>query len=712
MNKNWLKIFILILAVFAFAAYFIFDLGEYFSLAYLQQAQSKFATFYAENPLICLGIFFAIYVVSTALSIPGAALLTLLAGALFGLLVGTVLVSFASTIGATLAFLASRFVLRDTIQAKFGKQLEKINRGVEKDGAFYLFTMRLLPAFPFFVINLVMGLTKMRAWTFAWVSQVGMLAGTIVYVNAGTQLAQIESTSDILSPTLIGSFVLLGIFPFIARAIVRGVQKRAAFKGFTKPKQFDYNVIVIGGGSAGLVTSLISATLNAKVALIERENMGGDCLYTGCVPSKSLLRSAKLAADMRNADKYGIAPSEPKVDFKAVIQRVQKIIETIEPHDSPERYESLGVNCIAGEATLISPWEVRVEDKTISARNIVLATGGRPAIPPIPGLKESNPYTSDTIWKLQELPQRLVIIGGGPIGCEMAQAFSRLGSDVSLVERGDRIMKVEDPDAAAVVTEALKADGVAVLTNASVDAVRSEDAQHIVCYSINGEQKEIGADVILVAAGRTANSRGFGLEEIGVKLNDNGTVWVDEFLATSMPNIYACGDLIAPYQFTHSASHEAWYCAVNSLFEPLKRFRADYSVLPWTTFTDPEVARVGLNEAEAKEAGTEYEVTKYDFAQSDRALAEGATEGFVKVLTPPGKDSILGATIVGPAAGELITEFISAKKRGKGLKSILETIHVYPTLSEANKMVAGNWRKANKPEKVLQWLEKFHSWRR
>ncbi|MEM9531214.1 MAG: FAD-dependent oxidoreductase [Pseudomonadota bacterium] len=704
------KLIILAVIVAAVSAFFVLDLGQYLSLEALQERLGAFREYQSQNAVLTGAVYFAIYVLVTSLSLPGAALLTLLAGALFGLTVGTVLVSFASTLGATLAFLAARLILGDTVRKRFRKAFESIDRGMDKEGAFYLFTLRLIPIFPFFVINLVMGLTNIRVLTFALVSQLGMLPGTLAYVNAGKQLANLESVSDIASPALIGSFVILGLLPLIGRRIVEFVRGRRVYRGHKKPARFDHNMIVIGGGSGGLVTAYIAAAVKAKVLLITDSKMGGDCLYTGCVPSKSLLRSAKLAHDVENHRNFGFASAAAKPDFSEVMARVQQIIAAIEPHDSPERYESLGVQTQFGRARIVSPWEVEVQGQRITARSIVIATGGKPFVPPVEGIEDCNYVTSDSLWELEQQPDPLVILGGGPIGCEMAQAFARLGSQVTLVERGDRLLSKEDPDAAEVVADALSQDGVTLKLKHT--ALRVEGGDRLICEGPDGEIA-VPFDRLLVAVGRRANTKDLGLEELGIETGRGGTVEVNEWLQTRFPNVYACGDVIGPYQFTHSASHEAWYCAVNALFGRFKKFRVDYSVLPWVTFTEPEVARVGLSETDAAAQGIEVRVTRYDLAGLDRALADGGARGFVKVLTPAGgSDRILGATVVGDHGSEILGEFTLAMRHGLGLKKIMGTVHPYPTWGEAAKFAAGRWTDATKPEKLMPWLARFHRWER
>lgn len=712
---NIKRLILLAAVVIAIALFFAFDLQRILSVEYLGAQGEAIVAFTDSNTWAAAALFFVAYVAITGLSLPGAALMTLIAGALFGLVTGVVIVSFASSIGATLAFAIARYLFRDAVRRRFERALVAIDKGIEKDGAFYLFALRLVPAFPFFAINLAMSVTPIRAWTFYWVSQVGMLLGTIVYVNAGAELGQIESLSlsGILTPELIASFALLGLFPLIAKKVLAQLKARRALGRFRKPRRFDTNLVVLGAGSAGLVSALIAATVKARVTLIERHRMGGDCLNTGCVPSKSLLRSAKMLSYVARAREFGLKSAHAEFDFADVMERVQGIVKAIEPNDSVERYTGLGVDCVRGDATIASPWSVRVNGSEITTRNIVIATGGTPFVPPIPGLMDVPYYTSDTIWNLHTLPRRLVVLGGGPIGSELAQAFCRFGASVTQVEQAPRLLMREDPDVGELLGRQFTGDGVRLLTNHRALRVESGGEGHVLVSS-DADGNEVGApfDALLVAVGRRPNTDGLGLDAIGVATDDRGGVEVDEFLRSTVPTIYACGDVIAPYQFTHTASHEAWYASVNSLFGPFKRFKVDYSVIPWTTFTDPEVARVGLNEQEAESQGIPVEVTRYDLEDLDRALADGEGRGFVKVLTPPGKDRILGATIVGHHAGDLLSEFITAMKWGLGLKKIMSTIHVYPTLAEANKFAASTWRKGHAPEGLLQWVEKFHRLRR
>jgi pyruvate/2-oxoglutarate dehydrogenase complex dihydrolipoamide dehydrogenase (E3) component/uncharacterized membrane protein YdjX (TVP38/TMEM64 family) len=710
MNKS--KIIVALAVVAAIIAYFAFGLGKYFSLDYFKSQQAYITEFYTAHPIQTGLIFFAVYVAAAAVSLPGAALLTLVGGAIFGLTWGTIIVSFASCVGGTLAFLSSKFLLRDWVQSKYGAHLKPINEGVEKEGAFYLFALRLVPAVPFFIVNLLMGLTGLKVWTFYWVSQIGMLAGTIVYVYAGTQLGQFK-----ISWQLVLSFVLLGIFPIIAKRVLDGIRAGKVYKPWAdkKPSHFDRNVVVIGAGSAGLVTSYIAAAVKAKVTLIEKHKMGGDCLNTGCVPSKSMIASAKLLNRMKRSKEFGIESAVATWNFADVMERIQRVVNEIEPHDSVARYSSMGVDCVTGTAKILSPWEVEIvrEDGTtqkLTTKNIVIAAGARPFVPPIPGLAEVNPLTSDNVWNIRTLPKRLVVLGGGPIGSELTQCFARFGSQVTQVEMAPRIMIREDVEVSEMVKRKFESEGVTVLVNHKAKQVVIEGNEKYLVVENEGQDKRIAFDEILCAVGRVANTKGYGLEELGIPAGR--VVETNEYLETLYPNIFACGDVAGPYQFTHTAAHMAWYAAVNALFGKFKKFKVDYSVVPWATFTDPEVARVGINEQEAIEKKIPHDVHVYGIDDLDRAIADGEAHGFVKVITPKGSDKILGATIVGEHAGDLLVEFVAAMKHGFGLEGILSTIHTYPTLGEANKFAAGVYKRSTATVGKLAVGKALNDWTR
>lgn len=698
-------------------AFFAFDLGHYLSLSQLQARQAELAALVDRHFISAALLFVAVYVVSTALSLPGASLLTLAGSAVFGVVWGLLLVSFASSIGATLAFLSARFLLRDWVERRFGDKLASLQAGMKKEGALYLLSLRLIPIFPFFLVNLLMGLTPIRVSTYYWVSQLGMLPGTFVYVLAGSELANLTSTGNILSPGLMVALTLLGLMPMLLKGLQRRLALHRLHAPYRKPTRYDYNLLVIGAGAGGLVTSYIAAAVKAKVALIEKHKMGGDCLNSGCVPSKALIRSARFAAEQRRASELGFDPSKTCADFAAVMERVARVIKEVEPHDSVARYKGLGVECIEGEARLVSPWEVEVNGQRLASRHIVLATGARPLVPKLPGLEQVPYLTSDTLWRLRTAPRQLLVLGGGPIGCELAQSFTLLGVPVTLVELSDQLLPREEREVAELLADQLASDGVRVLTG-----WRAERADYLPAAAgelpirlqlrRGDEIQTIAGDQLLLALGRVANVSGFGLEELGVELAPNGMVAVDGFLATNYPSILAVGDVAGPYQLTHAAAHQGWYAAVNALFSPFKRFRADYRVMPAAIYTTPEIARVGLNQKEARAQAIPFELTRFELAELDRAIADGERQGFIEVLTVPGKDQILGATLVGTHAGERIAEFVLAMRHRLGLGKILATIHAYPTLMEGNKYLAGEWRRARQPATLLALLTRYHRWRR
>jgi pyruvate/2-oxoglutarate dehydrogenase complex dihydrolipoamide dehydrogenase (E3) component/uncharacterized membrane protein YdjX (TVP38/TMEM64 family) len=706
------KLILAVLVVLAVAAFFGSDLSRFLELDYLKLQQTELVDWQRANPWAAVLWFFALYVLITGLSLPGATILALAAGAIFGWAAGTLIVSFASTAGATAAFLLARFLLRDWVQERFGERLEAVNRGVRRDGAFYLFGLRLVPIFPFFVINLLMGLTPMRPSTYAWVSQIGMLPGTMVYVNAGTQLGSLTSLSSIVSPELLGSFALLAVFPFLSRRFLAMLGRRRVLAGWPKPASFDRNLVVIGGGSAGLVAAYIAAAVRAKVTLVEKHRMGGDCLNTGCVPSKALIRSARFLAQTRRAKEFGFQPVEARFDFADVMRRVREVVRQIEPHDSVERYTALGVECLRGEARITSPYSVDIDGRELTTRSIIIATGARPAVPPLPGLEHIDYLTSDNLWDLDELPERLLVVGGGPIGCELSQSFARFGSRVTLVEAAPRLLIGEDSEISLRLTQRFREEGIDLrLEHKGLCFREGAGAPELVCES-GGEQVTLPFDRVLVAVGRKAYTEGLGLEALGIGHNPDGTVQCNEYLQTRLPNVYVCGDVAGPYNFTHTAAHQAWYAVVNALFGEVRRFRVDYSVIPRATFTDPEIAGVGLNEEQARAKGIAYEVSRFHLSELDRSIIDGEPEGLVKVLSVPSRDKILGATIVGGQAGELIGEFTAAMRHGFGLNRILGTVHIYPTLSEAGKYAAGAWKRAHAPQRLLDWADRYHTWRR
>jgi len=646
--------------------------------------------------------YFVAYVAFAALSLPGAWIMSVAGGALFGPWAGPPLVSLSSTAGATLAMLASRYLLRDAVAARFPQIVTRIDRGVAAQGARWLFAARLTPVIPFFALNLAAGLTTLRATTFALVTLVGAAPFATLYALAGARLATVAKPSDVISPGLVAVFALVGFAPLAVGRIGRWRAGAAQLKAFTKPRRFDYNLIVIGAGSAGLVAAYVAAAAKARVALIERGEMGGDCLNTGCVPSKALLRAAKIAHESRTAASFGFSGALTP-DFAAVMARVRATIAKVAPHDSAERYRGLGVEVIAGEARIVDPWTVEVGGRKLTARRLVVATGAEPALPPIPGLAEIEPLTSETVWGLTQLPARLLVLGGGAIGCELAQAFARLGAKVSLVEAAPRLLAREDDEVSHAMAEALQEDGVEIFMGAAA-AIFSPGLARL------ADGREIAFDRALVAVGRKPRVRGFGLEELG--LLENGRLVVDDSLRTKLPTILAAGDVIGDLQFTHAAGQYGARATINALLAPFAPARAALRPFPAVVWTDPEIARVGLNETEARAKGIAYEVTRYDLAELDRAIADGADRGFLTALTVPGRDRLLGVTIVGARAGDMLAEFTLAMHAGLGLKTILAAIHPYPGWSDAARALAGEWRRAHTSARAVGVAGHVFAWMR
>lgn len=480
--------------------------------------------------------------------------------------------------------------------------------------------------------------------------------------------------------------------------------------------KYNYNVIVIGGGSGGLVASLVASSLRAKILLIEKHKMGGDCLNTGCVPSKTFLKSARRVYEIQNSGKLGIKSGSCEFEFSHIMERVQSVIKMIAPKDSKERYEGLGVKCVKGEAHFEGLHTVRAAGQSFTAKSFIIATGASPFVPPIQGLNQVDYLTSDTLWNLRKKPEKLVIIGGGPIGLEMAQGFNRLGISVTLVESAPQVMGREDPDVAQWIGDKLKSEGVEILTSVKIEEVKKENGRATLHFRHQLQDKQIPFSHLLVATGRKASVRGLGLEGLGVRLTKNSTIETNGFMATNHSHIYACGDVTGPFPFTHSASYQGTLAAIHALFSPLSRLpfvnlKASYTGLPWCTYTDPEVARCGLNETMAREKNISHEVIYLPLKELDRALTDGREEGFIKILTKKDSDKILGMTAVGAEAGNWTGEFVLAINQNIGLNQILKTVHAYPTLTEAAPRVAALWKKQQTSEKALRLLQKFHKWR-
>lgn len=710
MQKKIIKLVIILVAAILIVTAYQLGFADFLTFSFVKDHVSNIERLVENDPVPMTILYFLLYVFTTAVSFPGATVLTLLGGAVFGTLKGVLLVSFASTMGATIAFWASRFLFKDIVAKKFDAKLQTINDNINRLGPYYLLSLRLIPVFPFFLVNLLMGITSMKTRVFFIMSQLGMLPATFIFVLAGKRLSQINSLRDILSFKIISMLVFLGLIPYLAKFAVSFIKNKRLYRKFTRPASFDYNLIVIGGGSGGLVASYIAAAVKSKVALIEKHKMGGDCLNYGCVPSKALIKTAKTIHLQHCAKELGLKEIKIEFDFLDVMKRVKRVIREISPHDSVERYRGLGVDCLTGNARIISPFEVEVNGRVYTTLNIVIATGARANIPPIPGIENANYITSETLWDLQILPKRLLVLGGGAIGVEMAQCFNRLGSEVTIIEDGPRLLSKEDTEVSVIIEKKFLAEGIKIATGHRAEFFEKSGSSNILQCSHGGKKIRFEYDQVLLATGRKANVTGFGLEELGILIRKNGTIDTNEFMETNLPNILACGDVTGPYQLTHTASYQAWFCAVNGLFGKFKKFKIAYDCIPWCTFSDPEVATVGLNEIQAIKEKRDYEVTLFQLDDLDRAIADSDTAGFVKVITQKGSDKILGATIVGSQASTMILEFITAIKFNIGLKKIMNTIHIYPTMGEANKYAAGVWRKNHTPQNVLHIAEKYFKW--
>jgi len=702
-----------------------------FDLETLRSLRDSMGHWVREAPELAALSFIGAYLLVAALALPGALILTLLGGALFGLGEGVVLVALGSSLGALLSFAVVRWVAGRAVRDRLAARLAPIAQGIARDGAYYLFTLRVVPVFPFFLVNVLVALTPIRAWTFYWVSLIGMLPATLVYVNAGHQLASLTSVTGLLSPGLMGALALLGVFPLLARKVLPSIARRVAtvravwranrrWRG-QRPTRFDRDLIVIGAGAAGLVAANIAASLRARVTLIEREAMGGDCLNTGCVPSKALIRLANRAHAARqwrleeSMATGSPAPSPGRPDLPALLARVRATIARIAPHDSVERYRALGVECVRGDARVLSPWTVEVSTgesgvaTRLHARHLIIATGADPVVPEIAGLDSGRVLTTQTVWAMSELPERLLVLGGGPVGCELAQAFQRLGAGVTLIERADRLLPREEPEASAAARSALETDGVRVITGASIASVNRDREARVI-----GSDSEmvVEFDQLLCALGRRSRVEGVGIEALGLAREADGTLYVDDWMRTSEPGVFACGDVASSDRLTHVAGQMGWLAAYNALFGSVWPLRIDRGSVPRCVFTDPEVARVGLTRVEAERAGIRVTCTRYEMSALDRAIIEEQTQGFVMVLTAQGSDRIVGATVVGARAGELIALFTLAIRERLGMRRLMSMMIAYPGWADAGRAAASQWQREHAPSWVLAWLERWHQWRR
>jgi pyruvate/2-oxoglutarate dehydrogenase complex dihydrolipoamide dehydrogenase (E3) component/uncharacterized membrane protein YdjX (TVP38/TMEM64 family) len=700
----------------------------------------------------------AVYILACVLFIPGS-LLTLGAGFVFGIVVGTITVSIASTLGATAAFLLGRTLARPWIEARVAHRpkFRALDEAVRRQGFKIVLLTRLSPIFPFNLLNYTFGLTRVSLRDYILASWIGMLPGTVMYVYLGTTLKTLADLAAGNVPTSVGQQVLFGaglVATVAVTVLITRLARKALQEAIPPPTrqteplahgdlampntvqvlpddvhnqtlvanvhprdwvnpqpQSRYNLVVIGAGTGGLVCAAGAAGLGARVALVEKHLLGGDCLNVGCVPSKALLRAARAYADVRDAAGFGVTvPPGAKVDFPAVMERMRRLRAGISPNDSAARFHSLGVDVFLGAAHFTGPDAVEVNGQTLRFARAVIATGGRPIQPPIPGLAEAGFQTNETIFSLMELPRRLAVIGAGPIGCELVQAFARFGSQTFLVGKQPQILPREDPDAAQLVETALQHDGVQLLLGHDLRRVERSGGERVLCLESPHGPKEIRVDDILVAVGRVPNVDGLNLEAAGVAHDSRIGVQVDDRLRTTSPRIYAVGDVCSRYQFTHAADAMARLAIQNALFFGGARLSA--LTIPWCTYTDPEIAHVGLYERQAQEQGIAVQTLTQPLDGVDRALLDGETAGFVRVHLRRGTDKILGATIVARHAGDMISELTLAMTGGLGLRTPARTIHPYPTQAEAIKKVADAYNRTRLTPFVKRMLDKWMAWTR
>lgn len=692
MNKLIKKVGLLVLIIICVIMFYHLDGNQYLNFENLKSHHQELFTFYQQNPLRFTLIYFFLYVGLVALSFPGATVLSLAGGYIFGFIKGLLIINWASTIGASIAFLIARFFFKDYLQRKFHYTFQKINQGMDREGNQYLLTLRLIPVFPFFLINILMGLTNISLLRFFIVSLIGMLPGTAVYVWAGTSLQNINSVSDIFTAKLITIFFLVGLIPILQSRILIYLKQKKHYSQFKTPKNYDYNLIVIGGGAAGLVNAYIATNLKAKVLLVEEDKMGGECLNYGCVPSKALISLSKTK-------KYS------KANFYDLKNEIAKIIESIAPHDSVDRYKEMGVECVKGKASLISPFEVQINGTKYTGRKIIIATGAKPIYPNIKGLDVNKVFDYESIWKIENLPEKLVIIGGGAIGCELALAFSNLGTKVTIIEQNE-VLGTEDRDVASLVMKGLIGNNIDICEKSDLLTINHDKCS--ITFRNKNEVSEVPFDVLLIACGKIGNTDSISTT-LNLDLDSKKFILVNEYLETlKYRNIYACGDVNGLKQLTNAAAHQAWYTSVNALFGNWKKFSIEHDYIPHAVFVEPEIARVGVNELEALRNNLEYDLYHFDSSDLDRNLIERKKLGIIKVLTIKNTDQILGVTIVGEAASEIIAEYVLAMKYKLGLNKVLATSHIYPSFSEQNKYVAGVWKKRSVPGVILKVLKKYH----
>src|SRR6266566_5169264 len=736
--------------LYAIAAIAVLVAAKYFHVQdLLKEALDWIGKLGPWGPVIFVGI----YIVATVFFIPGS-VLTLGAGAVFGMGLGSVCVSISATLGATAAFLVGRYLARDGIARKIEKneKFATIDRAVAEEGWKIVLLTRLSPVFPFTLLNYAFGLTRVKLSHYVLASWLGMMPGTVMYVYLGSLVnigaGHRQRTTGELVLYGVGLLATVTVAVPVTRVARKALAKKigstetvqtskgiisapsepvlvrppdthnARLVSYLHPPDWQnptpapsYNLVVIGAGTAGLVTAAGAAGLGAKVALVEKYLLGGDCLSVGCVPSKAVIRCSRAIFDANEAGRFGVRVGAPaQADFPAVMERMRKLRADLSPHDSAQRFAKLGVDVFLGEAQFTGPDTIQVAGKTLRFKRAVIATGARALQPPIPGLTEAGYLTNETVFSLTECPARLAVIGGGPIGCELAQAFQRLGSQVSLFHKNAHLLDREDMDAAALVQKAFIREGIRVFLNAKITRVERNAGGKILYYEAQGKEETLAVDEILAGAGRAPNVEGLNLETVGVQYDPRKGILVNDCLQTTNPRIYAAGDVCLTWKFTHAADFAARTVIQNALF--LGRKKVSALTMPWCTYTDPEIAHVGLYERDARERGVEVDTYVRESKEVDRAVLDGEEDGFVKFHVRKGHDDILGATIVARHAGEMISEISVAMAARIGLGKLASVIHPYPTQAEALRQCGDAYNRTRLTRTVKKWMGRWLAWQR
>ncbi len=692
----------------------------------------------------------AAYAVLTVAMIPGSAL-TIGSGLIFGFWKGFAVVTVGANLGALGAFLLARTLFRERAEAlaRGQKTFRAVDSAIAREGFRIVLLLRLSPVFPFTVLNVLLGVTGISAASYVLANLIGMLPGTLMFVYLGT-LGEAAAGTQSLGQTVLrivglaATVVVTVVITRIARRALKaasldgganpGVAPEAAPVGAgaktipgdaydqallasVKPTahvnpipQDRYNLVVIGAGTAGLVTAAGGAGLGAKVALIEKHMFGGDCLNVGCVPSKGIIRAGRAAAAVREAGAFGIRlAGEPRIDFAATMERMRRLRAGIAPHDSVKRFSELGIDVYLGEGRFTGPDEIEVGGNKLRFQAAVIATGARATFPRIPGIEEVEPLTNENVFTLTELPRSLILLGAGAIGCEMAQTFRRLGSEVTIVIRGNRIMTREDPDAALIVQRKFEQEGIRVLTGSAIKRAEKRGGKKVIVIERDGSEESVEADQILIGMGRAPNVEGLGLSAAGIAYGTEG-VTVDANMRTTNPRVFAAGDICSRLKFTHAADAQARIVLRNALF--FGRARATDLVIPWCTYTDPEIAHVGCYEKEARDRGLAVTTFTVPLEDVDRAILDGETEGFGRIHLKSGTDRILGATVVASHAGDMIGELTMAIQNGLGAGKLASVIHPYPTQGEVVRKLGDAYMRTKLTPGVKRIMARILRWRR